>query len=138
MATKIRNKNSANAIAFAKSYEIVSGKSATIPEQSISPREMLERYRKGLPVSGKRVTFYDADGSPEEMEMPDLKKMDLVEINEMMEANRQHIQKLRDELDKAQLASNEQEQYKKYRERYEKEIASIKAEEKNTSADAAK
>lgn len=123
-------KDAFNAIQFPKSYEQTSLPSLTIPDQAISPSEMLNRHQKGLPISGKLVTFYDEDGTPEEFNMPDLNKMDLSEIAQLMEVNRERIRKMQEELEKSQASLNEQEQYKKYRAKFEAELAAIKKEDK--------
>jgi len=124
-------KDAFNAIQFPHSYEETKLPSATIPDQAISPSEMLQRHQKGLPISGKQVTFYDEDGTPEQYAMPDLNKMDLSEIAELMEANRERIRKMQEDLERSQASLNEQEQYKKYRAKFEAELAAIKSQDKD-------
>lgn len=120
-------KNSDNATQFAKSYEVNKLPSLTVPNQAISPTEMIARHNKGLPISGKKVTFYDDDGD-ETITMPDLDKLDLSEIHEMMEANRKYIREQEDKLEAMKLAANEQAAYERFRQKHEKELAKIKDE----------
>lgn len=57
------------------------GESQTIPNQAISVREILRRFRSGLPLEGvvtSKPVF-------EEEEIPDFKKMDMTELDEYKE-----------------------------------------------------
>lgn len=51
--------------------------SKTIPDQSMSMREIIERFAKGLSMDNARVPLYD-----EEDDMPDIRTLDLAEIEE--------------------------------------------------------
>lgn len=62
--------------------------SLTIPDETMSIREILSRHARGLPISGQKVPLYEG----EEDIMPDLRHMDL--------ADRQYIlEQAADELD---------------------------------------
>lgn len=54
-----------------------SGKSMTVPNQGMTVRELMIRFASGLPVNGGRVSPYKADDG-----LPDLDKMDQIEIEE--------------------------------------------------------
>jgi len=54
--------------------------SETVPDQAMSIREILDRYAKGLPLSGARVPVFD-----EEDDMPDVRGLDLAERQEVVE-----------------------------------------------------
>lgn len=63
-------------------YQITKGKnitmpSQTIPDQTMSIKTILERYSKGLPVSGYKAPIYE-DGDIENY-IPDPRRMDLAE-----------------------------------------------------------
>ena len=47
--------------------------SMTIPDQTMSLRQILDRYARGLPIAGVKVPQFD-DG---EIEMPDPRTLDL-------------------------------------------------------------
>lgn len=81
-------KNSLNANSFPKNYEKNNGISLTVPDQTMSIRTILERYSRGLPIGGRTDVYYD-----EEDEMPDIKSLDLSEIQEMRENAKQTIEK---------------------------------------------
>jgi len=76
-------------------YNMTKGKqitqvSQTIPDQTMSIRTILDRYAKGLPVSGYKTPIYE-DGDIEDV-LPDPRTMDLAERQEFkkrakMEAN---------------------------------------------------
>lgn len=58
--------------------------SITIPDQSFTVAELIERNRRGLPLGGGRTPIYHPD--PENDMTPDLQRMDLAEIQELKEA----------------------------------------------------
>lgn len=62
------------------SGEKFSKPSLTIPDATMSLRELLDRYGRGLPVSGTEPVYHG-----DEEEMPNLKTMDLTEIQQMKE-----------------------------------------------------
>lgn len=69
------------------------GKGQTIPGQSLPLSEIINRYQQGrsLVVHQKEYGGYDL-----EQELPDLRKMDLVEIHQLKEENDQKLKQIRD------------------------------------------
>lgn len=69
--------------------------SLTVPDQSLTLRELLINYTRGndLPTTQKQPAFFDS-----EQFIPDLNRMDLVDIQEMMEDNAQNAAQLQDNL----------------------------------------
>jgi hypothetical protein len=65
--------------------------SETIPDQTMSMREMLTRYAKGLPVGGVKEAIWDEH---EENWGINPKTLDLVDIQAMKEENGELIKKL--------------------------------------------
>lgn len=66
--------------------------SVTVPDQAMSIREILDRHSRGLPLDGVRVPVWDG-----EEEVPDFRRMDLAEIEQMMRENREEITYLQQE-----------------------------------------
>lgn len=64
--------------------------SMTIPDQSLTVAELVERNKRGLPLGGNKVPVYSAD--PEADFVPDIAKLDLAEIQEMKEQIAAQIQ----------------------------------------------
>lgn len=60
--------------------EVNVGPSMTVPDQTLSIQEILDRFARGLPVSGGRAPIFD-----EEDELPDLRTLDLAERQELKE-----------------------------------------------------
>lgn len=73
-------KNWLNFEQFEKDLEINTQPSITIPDQSMTVKQMLERHNSGMPVS-----LFGADPTYSEDELPDLRKMDLSEIQDLRE-----------------------------------------------------
>lgn len=65
--------------------------SMTVPDQTMSIKEILDRHTRGLPIAGQKIAFYD----PED-DMPDLSKMDLAERQEHMEAAAEEIKAIQE------------------------------------------
>lgn len=72
--------------------------SMTIPDQSMTVAELVERNKRGLPLGGGRVPMYSTD--PENDFVPDIAKMDLAEIQEMREGLAAQIAEGKDKLSK--------------------------------------
>lgn len=61
--------------------------SLTVPDQSMSVQEILDRYARGLPIGGSRVPIFD-----EEDDMPDTTHMDLADIQMLKETYADELQ----------------------------------------------
>lgn len=77
--------------------------SMTIPDQSMEMREIYKRYASGRPVdqSNREPLYYGED-----VEVPDLKKLDLVEIAEMLEENRDRVDRLKQQFNEETELAN--------------------------------
>lgn len=76
-------KNWLNAHEFPKEYETNNLPSLTVPDQTMSIREIMDRFARGLPLD-VRVPIYEG----EESEFPDVNRLDLAEIQELTEQSR--------------------------------------------------
>lgn len=86
--SKVQIWNSLNARERKVKGETFTLPSKTIPDQTLSIQEIMRRYAAGLPLEGEKVPFYDG----EEEDLPDVRKMDLAEVQEMREAIADNIQ----------------------------------------------
>lgn len=117
-------KNSLNAREFPKNYKKNYSPSKTIPDQTLSLRELLDRYARGIPIEGEKTPIYHGD----EIEMPDLKTMDLSEIAELRERitadikeQQEKLQMERYEVDKKEAEKNQRELFKKWKDEEEQQ-----------------
>lgn len=62
--------------------------SLTVPDQTMSLREIVRRYAAGYPVEGQKEPQYFG----EDDDMPDIKKMDLSEIEDYANEYKKHIE----------------------------------------------
>lgn len=83
-------RNSLNYDFTSVSGEVFTKKSLTIPDATMSLRELLDRYARGLPVNGSEPVYHG-----DEVEIPNLKAMDLTEIHELKEATANEVSNLR-------------------------------------------
>lgn len=65
--------------------------SMTIPDQTMSIREILDRFARGLPLGGQRVPVYNG----EDDDLPDLQHMDLADREEYMESAADELRELK-------------------------------------------
>lgn len=100
-------------------------KGKSMPEQSLTIRQMLERQRLGMPVMGNiKVPVYH----PEEVFIPDFNSMDLAEIEELKRNLNNSVadlkKKYKEEYDSAlrKKADDKQKQEKAIFERYQKQL----------------
>lgn len=96
-------KNWLNYNDFPREFEKFTEPSQTVPDQAMSVTEILRRFARGLPLGGQRVPIYEG----EEDVTPDLRTLDLAEIQELKENNLYQIQTLKSQLnEKAQVQTN--------------------------------
>lgn len=55
--------------------------SKTVPDQTMSINEILQRYARGLPIEGAKVPMYDESDDP--VYLPDPRTLDLTELQEL-------------------------------------------------------
>lgn len=72
--------------------------SMTIPDQSMTVSELVERNKRGLPLGGAKVPIWEED--PENNYLPDVKRLDLAEIQDMKEQAQSVIDEKRADLEK--------------------------------------
>lgn len=84
----------------------IEGQSLTVPDQSLTLRELLVNYTRGqdLPYGKQQPAFFDED-----VTIPDLKKMDLVDLQELAEGNAHKASELQKNLDSINRQKSEQE-----------------------------
>jgi len=93
--------------------------SLTVPDQTMSIRTILDRYAQGLPIQGQQPNpFYDTDEISEGI---DIRKMDLVDMQQLAEKNKEILGQYKKGLDARNKAKKKQE--------FEEEVARrVKAE----------
>lgn len=69
---------------FPKKYKVFTMPSETVPDQSMSIRQILDRYARGLPLDAK-TPIWD-DNVDEDNFMPDPRRLDLAERQEFAES----------------------------------------------------
>lgn len=77
---------------FEKKYKMYNEPSLTIPDQTMSIREMLERFARGLPLTGNNSEpVYEGD----EGLGVDIRTLDLSELHDLKEGIKQEISDIR-------------------------------------------
>lgn len=82
---------------FEKQYEQNNEPSLTIPDQTLSIKQILERYASGQSLEGK-TPYYDESDSEEYY--PDPRYMDLAEREEISQNFREEIQHIKTKAEK--------------------------------------
>jgi len=76
-----------NSNEFDKNYEKNYKPSMTIPDQTLSIRQILERHSHGLPIEGWREPIWDG----EDNDLPDIRTLDLAERQELAHLYEQEL-----------------------------------------------
>lgn len=88
-----------------KNRETPRGVSQTIPDLSLTPKQIIARFATGAPLSNAKIPIYDADTAVQGM--PDLKKLDFAEIEDLKRSAMQNItdkrRKLKEQEDEKKL-----------------------------------
>jgi len=87
-------KNMFSADLFEKNYEENDEPSLTVPDQTMSIKEILNRFASGLPVGGHKEALYDESESEEYF--PDPRYMDLADRQELAEKYNQEFQEIKE------------------------------------------
>lgn len=109
-----------NSHKFMKTGEINTRPSKTIPDQTMSLKQLLERFARGIPAVGNASTpIYEGD----DIDLPDIKKMDLAEIQALKDEVQSQIDEHRKAMNEAhqkdvkeKFEKNERERFKKWQE----------------------
>lgn len=105
-----------NSEEFEKNYEKSDMPSLTVPDQTMSITEILRRYASGLPLDKGKVPIWEG-----EEELPDIKRMDLVEIQELTQAAQEVITDAEEKLNKRQQKLKDHADRKKWEETFKRE-----------------
>lgn len=95
--------------------EINNAPSKTVPSQSMTIREIINRTQKGLPVTGVRVPMYN---ETEDGIMPDLRNMDISEIYELKRRIQQTERTLRKKLEEEEEEKQREETEAFYKKKF--------------------
>lgn len=95
---KFRIKTPFNYMEFEQDHEVNNEPSLTIPDQTMTIPEILERYARGLPIGGSNENeYYDEDDT-----LPDPRTLDLEERFQLADKIRQELS----EFGKSQVSTN--------------------------------
>lgn len=111
---------------FPRLYERNILPSLTVPDQTMSIQEILERHTRGLGIDQGKVPMYYGDD--EVLDQTDLKKLDLSELQELREANAEKLEAMREEL----IEKGKKKRYEAMRQKIKDEIEFEEIKNKKT------
>ncbi|AXH77831.1 MAG: hypothetical protein [Microviridae sp.] len=88
----IQVKNYLNRDTFPKKYKAFTMPSETVPDQSLTIRQILDRYARGLPLDVKTPIWEEDD---ELNPLPDVRTLDLTEKQEMLQNAKDELQAIK-------------------------------------------
>lgn len=91
--------------------------SETVPDMSMSVNEILTRFAQGRPLSVSNNLHYTGDEYT-----PDVRTMDLVELEEMRRANAERINELNNKLEEVDKEKKSKKEKDKLRKEIEQEL----------------
>ena len=109
----VRFKNPYNASLFAKDHEVNPLPSLTVPDQSMTVREILIRHSNGIPFQAGRVPIYDGAEDFNDF-LPNLASLDISERQDLYERSQRYLENYRNS--EAKNRKDEE------RERFEREV----------------
>lgn len=90
-----------NSNEFPPFNEHPTGPSVTVPDQTMSVSQLLQRHRAGLTFPNVKTPVYNYDKETgEALDLPDLDRLDLAELQELREAAQAEVQQIRDALNR--------------------------------------
>lgn len=110
-------KNMLNADQFIYEGETNHQPSMTIPDQTLPLKELISRFTRGLPITEFKP-IYDENG-----DLPDPRKMDLVELHEMRKAAALEIQSINEKFRIEEDEKRKNAELEAFNKRVEDEIA---------------
>lgn len=116
-----------NSPGFEKDYELNTKVDRCIPDQTMSIRQIMDRYARGLPLDGVKTPIYDGEDS----EHPDMTHWDLAEKEAYMDKVREELAELKQKIASttkaADLQKLKQQISKELQEQAEAKLAAAKA-----------
>lgn len=81
------------------------GVSMTVPDESLTVKEILERFRRGQPLSiHTRDTLYDPDSNFDSQDLEEVSRMDITDRSELAQELRLKNARVKSDLEAAQAA----------------------------------
>lgn len=122
---QVRNMLNYNSIDV-KRHEPGGGKSKTIPDQSLTIKELIQRSQRGYPLDASYTTFYNGEDDT----LPDLRKLDLTELHELRDWTNSKIKDgekfIKEQYEKAQAKDTEEYYRKKFAKEAEEKTPALK------------
>lgn len=110
------------------------GTTMTIPDETLSVREVLKRYARGLPIHSTAIPVYDGP----DIEFKDLSKMDLADREQYLEdlqkelaETQERLRNAKDQENKARIEADQKKQ-QEFKEALKAEILNAQKEKKPT------
>jgi hypothetical protein len=91
-------KNHLNRDIFPKKYKEFSMPTETVPDQTMSMREILDRHARGLPVP-TNIPLFEQEADIDHI-MPDVRTLDLSERQAFAEQAKQELNQIKEKLNK--------------------------------------
>lgn len=110
---KILNNQTALLVEFA--CEFNQKPSETVPDQSLSIKEIISRFASGKPLPQSETYYTDEV-------LPDIKKLDLVDIHELKQNITSNIEESKNKLTKAQTDNKRNEEERRFQSRHQELI----------------
>lgn len=123
MAKKRKIRNSANYEQLPG--EINTGTSMTIPDQSMTVQEMVDRYNSGLPMRGQRVPIFNGDDP-----LPDISQMDLADAQTVTEAIADQLADVKARIDAAKTTAEKRQELERIEKLVQERLKTIQDEQK--------
>lgn len=112
--------NCGNARHFKHKGRVMTGHSMTIPDQSLTIRELISRFTRGMPVTGgadPSTAYFD------ENELPDPRTLDLVDRENYVKGYSEELQSIQKRLEASKTSKEKEALKQQIKAEFEKEAA---------------
>lgn len=110
--------------------EKVDSTSMTVPDQSMSVQEMVNRYNSGLPMRGQKVPIFNGEDP-----LPDISNMDLAEAQMVTEAIADQLADIKERINQAKTSAQAKAEIDRIENLVQERLKEIQKQQKDAKKD---
>lgn len=118
---------------FSKNYEDNNKPSKTQPHQSLTIREILDRYAKGMPLDVERKIYFDENENS--FDYDSYKRLDISEQQELISLSKQAVREAQGKLQEESRKRRDEQYQETVKKEVEKRLKELSKKQKDTNTD---
>lgn len=110
-----------NARFFPQDHEKNKQPSLTVPDQSLTVKQLMDRFAKGLPLDGERVPYYEPEEDMTDLSfLPDPATLDLADRQQLAEQAQEQLNEIKDRVNELHRLRQKQKAAKQLEQQFPK------------------